>query len=267
MGKREERCGMDPVDLDTRRNTLMVSEIFGPTFQGEGPQAGRLAVFLRLGRCNLDCAWCDTPFTWDWKGKNGTVYDPKVELTRMDVADVCDEVRDLMPCAGTTRLVISGGEPMIQRQGLLSLVSELRSLGVMNIDIETNGTKPPLVTPYENQYFSEDAVSYVISPKLPSSGVVFDIRWLDVIKQYRELSYIECADLKFVIQDGADMVEAERIIDYAEFPPSRVWLMPEGRTQADLDKNAPYVAAEALEHEVNYTDRLHIRIWNDKRGV
>ena len=254
---------MDAVDLDTRRNTLMVSEIFGPTFQGEGPQAGRLAVFLRLGRCNLDCAWCDTPFTWDWKGKNGTVYDPKVELTRMDVADVCDEVRDLMPCAGTTRLVISGGEPMIQRQGLLSLVSELRSLGVMNIDIETNGTKPPLY----DTYISEDAVSYVISPKLPSSGVVFDIRWLDVIKQYRELSYIDCADLKFVIQDGADMVEAERIIDYAEFPPSRVWLMPEGRTQADLDKNAPYVAAAALEHEVNYTDRLHIRIWNDKRGV
>jgi len=215
----------------------------------------------------LDCSWCDTPFTWDWKGKNGVVYDPKVELTRMDVADVCDEVRELMPCSGTTRLIISGGEPMLQRRGLLSLVSELKSLGYMNIDIETNGTKPPLVGPNGNEYFSEDVVSYVISPKLPSSGVVFDIRWLDVIKQYRELSYIECASLKFVISDGADMVEAKRIMDYAGFPPSQIWLMPEGRTRVELDKSAAYVAAEALEHEVNYTDRLHIRLWDDKRGV
>ena len=56
----------------SENNSLTVSEIFGPTFQGEGPFTGRAAVFLRLGRCNLDCKWCDTPYTWDWKGKNGT---------------------------------------------------------------------------------------------------------------------------------------------------------------------------------------------------
>ena len=47
---------------------LAVSEIFGPTHQGEGPSTGRLCGFVRLARCNLSCLWCDTPYTWDWGG-------------------------------------------------------------------------------------------------------------------------------------------------------------------------------------------------------
>ena len=39
---------------------LVVSEIFGPTWQGEGPSLGRRCGFVRLGRCNLACTFCDT---------------------------------------------------------------------------------------------------------------------------------------------------------------------------------------------------------------
>ena len=39
---------------------IEVTEIFGPTLQGEGPMAGHPAMFLRLRRCNLQCVWCDT---------------------------------------------------------------------------------------------------------------------------------------------------------------------------------------------------------------
>jgi len=58
-----------------------------------------------LGRCNLDCAWCDTPFTWDWAGKNGTVYDPTVELRRMPVG----QVADTMNAMGVKLVVVSCG--------------------------------------------------------------------------------------------------------------------------------------------------------------
>ena len=37
-------------EVAPKNNSLTVSEIFGPTFQGEGPFTGRAAVFLRLGR-------------------------------------------------------------------------------------------------------------------------------------------------------------------------------------------------------------------------
>src|SRR2546426_6013433 len=42
---------------------LIVSEVFGPTFQGEGPSVGHRAGFVRLGRCNLTCEWCFVPET------------------------------------------------------------------------------------------------------------------------------------------------------------------------------------------------------------
>lgn len=55
------------------RHTLPVSEVFGATFQGEGPYAGRLAAFVRLGGCNLTCTWCFAPNTpvlmADWTEK------------------------------------------------------------------------------------------------------------------------------------------------------------------------------------------------------
>ena len=60
--------------------SLAVSEIFGPTLQGEGPSSGRRAMFLRLAGCNLSCSWCDTAYTWDWSR-----YDKKAEVTMMQV--------------------------------------------------------------------------------------------------------------------------------------------------------------------------------------
>ena len=41
--------------------TLPVSEVFGPVWQGEGPHAGRVCWFVRLGLCNLHCDWCTVP--------------------------------------------------------------------------------------------------------------------------------------------------------------------------------------------------------------
>ena len=58
---------------DVGDGRLAVSEVFGPTIQGEGPTAGRRAAFVRLAHCNLDCAWCFVPETlvlcpdWRWR--------------------------------------------------------------------------------------------------------------------------------------------------------------------------------------------------------
>ena len=39
---------------------VRVSEIFGPTVQGEGPLIGKPTVFVRTGGCDYRCNWCDT---------------------------------------------------------------------------------------------------------------------------------------------------------------------------------------------------------------
>ena len=42
--------------------SLQVNSIFY-TIQGEGPFAGRPAIFIRLAGCNLQCPGCDTEYT------------------------------------------------------------------------------------------------------------------------------------------------------------------------------------------------------------
>ena len=89
------------------RMTLVVSEVFGPTLQGEGPSAGQRAGFVRLGRCSLSCSWCDTPYSWDWKR-----YDPAVELRELAVGEVAASIRAM----DVPMVVVTGGEPLLQQR-------------------------------------------------------------------------------------------------------------------------------------------------------
>ena len=253
LGKRKELRNMD---------TLTVNEMFGPTIQGEGPYAGHTAIFLRLGRCNLDCAWCDTPYTWDWKGKNGVAYDPAIELKKMSIPEVAAILNDLRADNNLTfpRLVVSGGEPLLQNKSLTLLLENLNPNHWAGYDIETNGTRPPLQT--------ETPVTYVISPKLANSGVTWDIKWADnLLKNYSHLSYYGKAFYKFVI-DSKESAEQARVIEaVTKWNNGATYFMPEGRTAEELDANSTICYESTYKTETKYSDRLHIRLWGDKRGV
>ena len=102
---------------------LKVVEIFH-SIQGEGANAGRSAVFIRLANCNLNCSFCDT----DWSN-----------YSEMTVSQVIEEVRKF-PIADKQHhnlLVWTGGEPTLQ---LTNEILENFS-GYYNC-IETNGTNP-----------------------------------------------------------------------------------------------------------------------------
>jgi len=93
-----------------------VVEIF-ESIQGEGVHMGALVTFIRLGGCNLDCAWCDTEFD-------------RSEL--LTVPEIVEKI-------GTRIVVITGGEPSIHR--LDELLDALKQQD-RYIAIETNGTYP-----------------------------------------------------------------------------------------------------------------------------
>ena len=105
--------------------------------QGEGLHAGALASFIRLGGCNLNCPWCDTP----QRGVEHSV----LKMT----GSIVEEARRGF-------VVITGGEPTLH-----DLADLTRTLKMQNkfVALETNGTN--IIQPFWN-------VDWVaVSPKPP----------------------------------------------------------------------------------------------------
>lgn len=98
--------------------TLPVVEIFD-SIQGEGFNTGRNAVFIRLGKCNLSCPWCDT---------NYDVF------KTMKISEILDRVNEITI---DKNVIITGGEPTIH-SNLCSLVNGLKLNG-FSVWIESNG--------------------------------------------------------------------------------------------------------------------------------
>lgn len=226
--------------------TLVVSEVFGPTFQGEGPSAGRAAAFVRLGRCNLACSWCDTPYTWDWDR-----YDPAVELTTMAVEDVVER----LDATGAGLVVVTGGEPLLQQRHLLPLLEALRARG-RRVEVETGGTIAPALP--------EGLVDgWNVSPKLASSGMPAERRLRpDALRAFAATGR---AVFKFVVREPSELDEVAAVVDEHGLAP--VWVMPEGTDEATVLARLRELAPHVVGRGWNLTPRLHVLVWGDRRGT
>ncbi len=225
---------------------LVVSEVFGPTIQGEGPSAGRRACFVRLGRCNLSCRWCDTPYTWDWDR-----HDPAEELHTVPVADVLARL-DAM---GAGLLVVTGGEPLLQQHHLPPLLEGARERG-WRVEVETSGTVAPRL--------AHDLVDrYNVSPKLASSGMALRRRYRpEILHRFADGGR---AAFKFVVAEPSELDEVEAMV--AECGLSPVWVMPEGTDAEVVLARLRALAEPVIARGWNLTPRLHVLVWGDRRGV
>jgi len=113
---------------DAPLNSLLVTSIFGPTIQGEGPLAGRVAIFLRLAKCNLACGFCDTNFE---RGEWLTFDEIRERITALIA------LTPLQPPTTSLILVITGGEPMLQANITGFTLQEVTRWD--EVQIESNG--------------------------------------------------------------------------------------------------------------------------------
>jgi len=250
----------------TGSKTLLVNEIFGPTWQGEGPQRGQLSAFVRLGTCNLACSWCDTPYAvfYDkrkadkhWSKK---VYDPKVELLRMTPAEIVDRVESIVPF--NSLVIFSGGEPAIQQEGIADVIRIFVQRMWNRFAIETAGTLPLRDLILSMRLSTHLHVT--VSPKLNNSGNDKEDRYKPAI--LKGLSYTG-ATFKFVVESVSDYKEVHTIIKECDITPGQVWIMPEGTHWDDLLDRAENIAPYALRQGWNFTLRDQILIFGDKRGT
>jgi 7-carboxy-7-deazaguanine synthase len=233
-------------DAAGRSAMLVACEIFGPTFQGEGPSAGTRAFFLRLSGCNLSCGWCDTPYTWDW-----TRYNRDEQTRKMTVEQVLRWVLG----QDAELMVITGGEPLLQQRCLLPVTAALAGAG-WRVEIETNGT----VTP--DDALVDTVTAFNVSPKLANSGVPQPRRIRP--QTLARLAATGRSVFKFVVTGPGDLDEVGDLVGRFGLHP--VWIMPEGTNPDTVMSGLRELAEPVLARGWNLGNRLHILLWRDERG-
>lgn len=124
---------------------LEVFEVF-TSFQGEGPHLGKAQIFLRLSGCNLDCRCCDTV--------PARAAVPAARVEAGPFARGFEEVPNPIPAeklaglagrlwrTGFHSLSLTGGEPLLQAEGIAALADALADAFRPPLYLETNGTLP-----------------------------------------------------------------------------------------------------------------------------
>lgn len=108
---------------------------------------GNVCTFLRLQGCSLRCVYCDT-----------------VRAQRQGEGEPYS-IETLVRACSTKQVLITGGEPLLQRAGCIKLIEFLLLAGHC-VQIETNGTMEIPVIPAMRV-----CGGWVIDRKGPSSGV------------------------------------------------------------------------------------------------
>jgi organic radical activating enzyme len=236
------------------------AEVFS-SLQGEGPGMGRPSVFLRLSRCNLACRWCDTAYTWRFEGDNRPHRD-EVAFERGDNQLAMSEAdaAALVLNHPEDRLVITGGEPLLQGSALARMVALLKEARpTLHVEIETNGTVAvhPALDPLVDQFN--------VSPKLRHSGN--DAALALVPERLAEWAPDPRAWFKFVVASPADLAEIAALQARFGIASDHLFVMPEGTASSILRERSRWLAEEALERGWRFTDRLHIHLYGDTRGT
>lgn len=270
------------------------------SIQGEGKWTGVPSIFIRLAGCNLRCVFgnsrCDTPYSsfelekpqWD------TIY---------SAVDAFLNLYEQNP--KVKHIVFTGGEPLLYKDQIKRFIELIcKDTDGFNYTVETNGTLPA-IEPWGDSDFNYWIDLWSVSPKL-STSVDHQCKFLTEAQRdnhdktrinYDNLaSYIIATrkanetnraygpdfednapdyQLKFVYSGEDSVSEIKEIltglsneynVDLDDLN-EHVMLMPEGTTNDQLRNIQQECAEVCIREGWQFCDRLHIRIWGDKRGV
>ena len=283
---------------------MQVSEIFY-SIQGEGLYTGCPMIFVRLFGCNMQCAGfsnpsnqpvsvdsetgltsvgCDSRYSWD----------PLLKGTKRKLSNVAllKEVMSLIPePVNQPILCFTGGEPLLQQHAIRNLLEYIATEqpGLFShILVETNGSielTEPLIRKSCQGAFQK--LTWSISPKLSNSGEPKEkaINPKAVVSLFSGLNLwigpeIE-AYLKYVSDGTAKSADEIYFTTIAYISHIRsttqsnndllsvrgVYVMAEGATKEQQEKNMPAVVALCLKYDFRFCARVHTWIWGNQKGT
>ena len=239
-------------------NNIRISEIFGPTIQGEGPLIGRPSVFVRTAGCDYRCRWCDTLYA--------VLPEYRNEWRLSSAAKIIAQVNKL---AGNLPILVtlSGGNPALQP--LDSVIDAGREFGHSFV-LETQGSVP--------QPWFANLDWLILSPKPPSSGMATNWTALDACLTASKTK--PRGVLKFVVFDEGDYAyarsTASRYPELASYlqvgnpPPFEATDGADATNLNDLMDRLRWLVKKAVEDRwftATVLPQLHVLAWGNKRGV
>ncbi|MHA1793777.1 MAG: 7-carboxy-7-deazaguanine synthase QueE [Promethearchaeota archaeon] len=221
---------------------IKTSEIFS-SIQGEIQGIGLQCMFIRLFGCNLGpkCPIdCDTKYSWSEENN-------KNAFKIFDVDEIMEMIREKKPL----NIVITGGEPLLQKYALEKLVEKIRKVFPQQIKIfiETNGTiEPPKKMKLDvNIYFNVSPKSEHFTHSIfPLERSVFKHVVIPSKENMKKLlEYIQKLDQKII---------------------KKSFFMPHAKNRKEYLVNAKKVAEWCIKNNLNFGPRLHLLLWDGKKG-
>jgi len=243
------------------------------SIQGEGKYTGTPSLFLRFGGCNMKCEGFGCTET----ASNGTkvlgcdtVYAVNKEHfshSWMEITRTQEllNILDLYELPGAVDIVLTGGEPLIYANDLvfIAFLNALNANG-HKITFETNAS---LAVDFEKYPVYKECV-FALSVKLSNS--------LEALKKrvngnviYSIASHAKEAFFKFSIDAESINLGLEQEIEdiLIHSPHTSVYCMPVGGSKEEVEKNTEPLIEFCKAKGYNFSDRLHIRIWDKNKGV
>lgn len=235
---------------------MKIAETFY-SIQGEGRYAGVPAYFVRLSGCNLMCKWLK---------KDGVTYEPcdtvaiwKVTKEEITPEDMVARIMQVLPPGG--HVVITGGEPMLQKAEVAKLLDALHAQHIF-VELETNGTIQTEI------YWMFDQINW--SPKMSSAGYGMDFYtksgafafWRDFISNWNTP-----IDMKVVIGNDKDYAEMREWVKELGIDHENVFLMPLSLTRAEMIETGQWLVQKCMTDGFTFSPRLQLLLWDKTVGV
>jgi 7-carboxy-7-deazaguanine synthase len=243
---------------------LPINEMY-TCLQGEGKLTGIPHILIRVSGCRLRCqfanSFCDTPYS-SWKPEKG----------KFKYEDIFEFYMNNRHIAHT---MITGGGPTLH-SGMLIALCELAKEFKHHITIETEGS----------EYVETKGDLISLSPKLSNStpipGTMMPYLNREVTESDKKkhekwrcnydamkalIKHHPDYQLKPVISSEEDLQEVKELQKILDVPNDKVYLMPEGLEPKQLNERRRWLMDLCVREGYNFTDRLHIIAYGDKRGV
>jgi 7-carboxy-7-deazaguanine synthase len=240
-----------------KAKTFPIVEIFGPTIQGEGLEAGLTCHFVRLGGCDYLCSWCDTMYAVD-------PAEVRRNSERLSTEQILERLERLK--GDPSLVVLSGGNPALHPLG--PLVEGIHA-GGRKVAVETQGSR------WQDWLGAVDRLT--ISPKPPSSGMDSEVHRRQFEHFMSHAAKLEpgAVALKIVCFDEIDLRWAKELS--ARWPSLPLSLSAGTPVPAPTDLRdavgarfrwlCEAVATDPALSRARVLPQLHVIAWGDASGV